>query len=172
MKYLGIDIEDDDKFLFVILFRTIKEFGYYSYKLKNLGFHKSEMIEKCLNSRKIFCGEENENESFYYNVSIWPFDIGIKSNDLIRMVYICRVINSKELKNDMLKKDVIDWICSNAYICCEKESKYNGCVLSALRKIKKIKRPKKDSAFYKTITHEIDEYAKIKNINEDTFITS
>lgn len=169
MKYLGIEIDKKDKFLFIVLFRTIKEFGFYSYRLKNLGLHKSEIIAKCLRSRKTFCIDDS-NESIYYNASIWPSDIGIPTNETIRLVYICRVINSKNLDSKLVREDLINWVCKNSHFCRLEKSKYNGCVLSALKKLKRIKCPKKDSAMDKKITHEIDEFKKLKNITEDTFI--
>lgn len=169
MKYLGIEIDKKDKFLFIVLFRTIKEFGFYSYRLKNLGLHKSEIIAKCLNSRRTFCSDDS-NESIYYNASIWPSDIGIPTNETIRLVYICRVINSKNLDSKLVREDLINWVCKNSHFCRLEKSKYNGCVLSALKKLKRIKCPKKDSAMDKKITHEIDEFKKLKNITEDTFI--
>jgi len=179
MRYLGTEIDKKDKFLFIILFRTIKEFGFYSYKLKNLGHNKSEIIAKCLNSRRTFCNDAANlsiNESIYYNTSIWPSDIGIHigcpKNETIRLVYICRVINSKNLDSKLVKEDLINWVCKNSHFCCREKSKYNGCVLSALKKLKRIKRPKKDSDMYKRITHEIDKFKKLKNIKEDTFIMS
>ena len=173
MKYLGVEIDKKDKFLFIILFRTIKEFGFYSYRLKNLGLNKSEIIAKCLKSRRTFCNDTNLlTESIYFNASIWPSDIGIPTNETIKLVYICRVINSKNLESKLVKEDLINWICKSSHFCCLEKSKYNGCVLSALKKLKRIKRPKKDSDMYKKITNKIDKFKKLKNIKEDTFIMS
>lgn len=120
----------------IIFIRTIQDYeGHNVFRQNSL---TREAIRKA-------CGESRNNyvkdgcESYYYNMTIWPNDIGLGFlTTHFRILFLCRVINSKAFCFDLIDTNFVNWMI-NAFedIRYDKEylSKNGDCIFKALTKL-------------------------------------
>lgn len=161
------ELNSVEKLHFSIFFRTMYEFGYGPNMLRKFVKSRKDAIEKCLKSRRDYTFP-NGSESIYFNMTIWPSDIDMSFVlPKERLVFICRVINSKIFNPSYVGSDIITWFGEVALDPMrERDSgrfvtKYGNCILSAMKKLRQQEVYVDDDKF--------EEALRIYNSDKDIF---
>lgn len=157
---------DEDELVFIVLKRTIKEFGY---KIKN-----DVIVQKCYHSRLFYSEEGSGSESKYYNISIWPHDLGINDSQIVKIVFISRFILLKKFNLSCADYEFVSQ-ATNVFESLLYEisciiKKYGKGVIYAIDKLLKIKDDKRLTNNDRKSLSTIKEKLKGYKLKENSFI--